>query len=160
MPRREDDFDKALSEFAPEQEAGVGNVVIFFLVSVFCAVLPGYLFTTPMIGMDLMENMPVYAGVTAISGLLLTFASTRVADGLFRAAKQKAKGGKGSEQLEELQKQEAIGFSMFKNNVMYLFLTLFLAFWLIPTFTEEQKVRYALSVASPACIMAYLASYY
>ena len=25
MPRREDDFDKALSEFAPEQEAGVGN---------------------------------------------------------------------------------------------------------------------------------------
>ena len=104
MPRREDDFDKALSDFAPEQEAGVGNVVIFFLVSVFCAVLPGYLFTTPLIGMDLMENMPVYAGVTAISGLLLTFASTRVADGLFRAAKQKAKGGKGSEQLEKVNK--------------------------------------------------------
>ena len=34
MPRKEDDFDKALSEFAPEQEAGVGNVAIFFLVSV------------------------------------------------------------------------------------------------------------------------------
>ena len=160
MPRREDDFDKALSEFAPEQEAGVGNVAIFFLVSVFCAVLPGYLFTTPMIGMDLMDNLPLYGGVTAASGVLLTFASTRVADGLFRASKQKAKGAKGGEQLEELFKQEAIGFSMFKNNVMYLFLTLFLAFWLIPTFTEEQKVRYALSVASPACIMAYLASYY
>lgn len=148
------------SEFAPEQEAGVGNVAIFFLVSVFCAVLPGYLFTTPMIGMNLMDNLPLYGGVSAASGALLTFASTRVADGLFRASKQKAKGTKGGEQLEELFKQEAIGFSMFKNNVMYLFLTLFLAFWLIPTFTEEQKVRYALSVVSPACIMAYLASYY
>ena len=61
---------------------------------------------------------------------------------------------------EELQKQEAIGFSMFKNNVMYLFLTLFLAFWLIPTFTDDDKIRYAVSVASPACMMAYLASYY
>ena len=66
MPRKEDDFDKALSEFAPEQEAGVGNVAIFFLVSVFCAALPGYLFTTPMIGMDVTDNLPVYGGVTQL----------------------------------------------------------------------------------------------
>ena len=160
MPRKEDDFDKALSEFAPEQEAGVGNVAIFFLVSVFCAALPGYLFTTPMIGMDVTDNLPVYGGVTAISGMLLTFASTRVADGIFRDSRRKAKGGKGGDELEELFKQEAIGFSMFKNNVMYLFLTLFLAFWLIPTFTEDDKIRYAVSVAAPAAFVAYLASYY
>ena len=72
----------------------------------------------------------------------------------------KAKGGKGGDELEELFKQEAIGFSMFKNNVMYLFLTLFLAFWLIPTFTEDDKIRYAVSVAAPAAFVAYLASYY
>ena len=156
MPKKQS-FDEILAEATSKDVAleGVGNWGIFGFVSVFCVVLPGYLFTTPMIGMELEKNVTLYGAVTLVSAVFLTYASKRVADGMYNSESSKFK----VQEMQKLASQRAIGFSMFKNNVMYLFFTLFLAFWLIPTFTANDKIRFALSVTAPAFTMAYLSTY-
>ena len=155
MPKKQS-FDEILAEATSKDIAleGVGNWGIFGFVSVFCVVLPGYLFTTPMIGMELEKNAALYGAVTLVSAVFLTYASKRVADGMFNS-----ESSRYSEEMQKLASQRAVGFSMFKNNVMYLFFTLFLAFWFIPTFTANDKIRFALSVTTPAFTMAYLSTY-
>jgi hypothetical protein len=152
----EENVDALIAEYAKNAPIeGVGNAGLFGLASLFCCVLPGYLFSTPMIGLDLQSNIPVYGAVTLISTVLLTYASQRVANTLFNQERKKL----NNSDLEDYAREYSIGKAMFKYNLMYLFFALFMAFWLVPTFTTDSKIRFAASVCSPAVFLAYLSTY-
>ena len=107
------------------------------------------------IGLDLQSNIPIYGAVTFISTVLLTYASQRVANALFNKERKRM----NNSDLEDYARDYSTGKAMFKNNLMYLFFVLFMAFWLVPTFTSDSKIRFAASVCSPAVFMAYLSTY-
>jgi len=159
-----DAINNDMQKLDSSSSSSSSSAIVFFVpAAILTATLPGYLFSSPMFTMPLEDNMVIFGIITLVTTAMLLFAYTSVADnrymtksrelGIMAQADGDAKKAAVSQCF-----QQTVAFSLWKNNVYFMCVFLFLGFVVLRPMTGDYpQINYALSTVVPAvCSYGYL----
>lgn len=158
---------KSDAKVVAAQRGGSGSVVVNFLVALWVAAMPIYLYTTPMFDLTLEEHNLYFAVVTLVTAVCLTSAYTKTADKERKRLRKKypaptnaPTSGKGAKKNRGTRTNSAVAleagaWSLFYNNVFFLGLFMILAFNVVPEVVPKW-INYIVAVAGPGLVVHFL----
>ena len=126
-------------------------------------ILYRYLFISPMFALNLKDEAVTFGSVTFFSSILLALSYGATATRNLRSILKKRKVPIGKDQtraeaeisFKQACKSEAMSYSLFKNNLVFVLLFLFMCFWLVPRLPLDipKSGLYGVSVVVPAFLI-------
>lgn len=132
-----------------------GLMVYFVISAVAVAALPIYLFSSSMFGLDIAENVIFFAVGTIVAAVALVLCYQSSANAEIERIAKARKANRKKNAAQPSAALEACAWSLFYNNILFLFWFLAFAFYLLPKMVEAPAVvTYLVSTAGPAVLMA------
>jgi len=122
-----------------------------------------YLFISPMFALNLKDEAATFGGVTFFSSILLALSYGATARRNLRSILKKRKvplikdqtKAQSEAKFNQSCKSESMAYSLFKNNLVFVLLFLFMCFWLVPGLPLDipKSGLYGVSVVTPAFLI-------